>query len=340
MGQYLYPFLFCWFIPLCCLSLGSQLLFWSQFSCRCRTFGTSGRQSHSSSSLVEVFLQAVLGSVPPQPRALPLQRLPSVQAGPGLPAGWCDTVSHTGCCRHSGEHGCGTAQHPKGARGFLWKCQQCGWHSIGAHGPAPAWWSLGVERRPREASQSLLAVGWQCMPYYFHALQLKDLLSSKGLLVFFFRFFHLHSRLSAFLLSSDCRLATTFIFILGVGDPSILRVSYRKLSASQATVLFQHVMVFPTDPAADTAHLPRNCSLFSYSGILLWKICYIINWYARNYPKKSEIISVHRNVRERVSALKIFFVFLLFIIFQIKLFSKRFVCLWQLFSVINVGEDL
>lgn len=51
------------------------------------------------------------------------------------------------------------------------------------------------------------------------------------LLFFFFYYLHLHSRLSAFLLSSDCRLATTFIFILGVGDPSILRVSYRKLAA-------------------------------------------------------------------------------------------------------------
>lgn len=66
----------------------------------------------------------------------------------------------------------------------------------------------------------------------------------------------------------------------------------------------------------------------------------LINWYAKNYPERSEISRVHKNVRERVSGLKIFFVFHLFIIFYRKEFSERFVCLWQLFSVINVEEDL
>lgn len=49
----------------------------------------------------------------------------------------------------------------------------------------------------------------------------------------------------------------------------------------------------------------------------------LINWYTRNYPKRAEISSVHMNVissvhinvREHVSGLKIFFVFCLFIIF-------------------------
>lgn len=86
------------YIPFCFVGSSlfavCQLLFWSQFSCRCRVFGASGRQSHSSTSLVQVFLQPVLGSVPPQPHALPLQRLPSVQAGAGLPTAWCDSFTH------------------------------------------------------------------------------------------------------------------------------------------------------------------------------------------------------------------------------------------------------
>lgn len=90
---------------------------------------------------------------------------------------------------------------------------------------------------------------------------------------FFFLFshsLHLHNRLSSFLLSLlICRLANTFISTLGVGHPSVLRVSHTRAAAGWATVLFQYLMVFPTDPAADPAYLSRSCSWVSYSRISL-----------------------------------------------------------------------
>lgn len=33
---------------------------------------------------------------------------------------------------------------------------QCKWDLVGVPGPTPAWWSLGLQRRPQEASQSCL----------------------------------------------------------------------------------------------------------------------------------------------------------------------------------------
>lgn len=163
------------------------------------------------------------------------------------------------------------------------------------------------------------------MPYYFHAFQLKDLLSLRGFYLyiygffyyyFFFYFLHLHSRLSAFLLPSNCRFANTFISMLGVGDPSILRVSYRKLAAGLGYSSFSVCNGLSHWSCCWSCHLPRSCSWVSYSGISLWKICYIINWYVRNYPKRSELSSAHKNVRKRVSGLKIFFVFFSLIFYR------------------------
>ena len=48
----------------------------------------------------------------------------------------------------------------------------------------------------------------------------------------FFHYLHLHNRLSSFLLSLlTCRLANTFISMLGVGHPSVLRVSHTRAVA-------------------------------------------------------------------------------------------------------------
>lgn len=99
--------------PSCYLLLGSQpraVLFWSQFSCGCRIFGTSEGQSHSSTPLIVwMFLQGCTRVSSTLATCFAFAEA-SVSSGWGwaAPSLVWHSVTHQ-CCRHSGEQGCVTA---------------------------------------------------------------------------------------------------------------------------------------------------------------------------------------------------------------------------------------
>lgn len=134
---------------------------------------------------------------------------------------------------------------------------QRGWYLFGAQSPAPARRRLVMGRwHAAPATGGVLAPA--CCGVIGNPLLLSCFAVKRFLFCLkdFFHSLHLHNRLSSFLLSLlICRLANTFISMLRVGHPSVLRVSYTRAAAGYATVLFQYLMVVPTDPAANPAHL-------------------------------------------------------------------------------------
>lgn len=124
MGQYLYPLLFCWFIPLavCYLVANScSVLVIVQLWVQNIWYFWEAVLLQHAPGVVWVFLQALPGLIPPQPRALPLQRPLSVLAGAGLPRAWCDTVSPTGAAGTQGNKDVSQLSIPREQEAFCGK---------------------------------------------------------------------------------------------------------------------------------------------------------------------------------------------------------------------------
>lgn len=121
----------------------------------------------------------------------------------------------------------------QGSKVFLWKHQQHGWDLFGAQSPAPARWRLVMRRWRAQPATGGVSVPACCgmigNPVLFSCFAVKKFLFW---LKDFFHSLHLLNKLSSFLFSLLIRrLDNTFISVLGVDLPSVLRVSYTRAAA-------------------------------------------------------------------------------------------------------------